>query len=337
MRSLRNITNGPVNKRNTDYLEAYFELMALNGSSYLIKAARSLKIFPAFSSGPLSAEDLVKKMDYNLDATRLLLDGLVELKLLEKKNDLYIPSPVLALLKGDYENLGSDYWEHLSALIKTGKPLVKMDSPENSEKEYEKQVKSLEWMMHSAALEAVKLLDIGGKRKKLNILDVGAGSGVWSIAMLLNDPESKITLLDWEKVLKVARQRVDKERIGHRVSFLEGDYFKIDIPDTYDLIIVGNVLHTQSRSNNIKLLKKLKESLSSSGEILIFDVIPQNKQWQLLRILYELGLRIRTEEGKVYHESEIREILEQAGYSMVTTKYLNSAPHIVGMCIARKK
>lgn len=335
VRSLSKVSHKEVGKRNEGYLEAYFQLMTINGSVHIFNAARELKILHVFAKGPKTSLEIATELDLNHGILRLLLDGLVELKLLEKSNDLYWASPTLLLLKGSYENLGTSYWEHLPEFVRTGVPLVQMNEKTVAEKEYVGQVESLEWMMSATAFEAIDLLEIGRRRKGLKILDIGAGSGIWSLTMLIKDSGAKATLLDFGEVLKVAKIKAREKNVQNRTSWIEGDFFETPISETYDLVIVGNVLHIQSYDKNIELFKKIRSLLSPNGEILIFDLIPRRDGNNLMRILYELGLRIRTKSGKVYKRHEIKNMLTVAGYSRFDFYDLDATPKLIGLCIAK--
>jgi ubiquinone/menaquinone biosynthesis C-methylase UbiE len=220
-------------------------------------------------------------------------------------------------------------------LIKTGEPLKKMNDQKESEKEYTQQVSSLDWMMSPSSYEMVSLLDIGKLRKNLNILDVGAGSGVWSLPIVSADTTSKTTLLDWEAVLSFAKKKVTEKKLEKRTSYLVGDFFEIELVQKYDLIIVGNIVHTQSREKNLILLKKLKHALAVNGELLVIDVFPENDQWRLSRLLYDIGLKLRTEEGGVYEIDEVCSMLREVGLMNIEVNYMSRVPpHIMGVCIA---
>ena len=338
MRGLKKINKGPLTGKNRTYLDTYFQLMALNGSVRVLEVTRELKILKPFKTGPKTAKEVSSVLKYSYKPIKIVLEALASLNLLEKKGELFVPSPVLSLLVGDYENLGNDYWDHLPELIKTGKPLLTIEKPKEIENQYAKQVKSLDWMMSPSAHEAVKLLRVGERRKNLKILDVGAGSGVWSLAVVSRDPSSHTTLLDLKKIIDIAKKNVDDKKLRSQVSYIKGDFFKVNLPKKFNFVIVANVLHIQSKRKNINLLKRLKKALSPEGEILIIDILPKDEEVRLPRLLYEIGLMLRTKDGQVYEQGEIISMLTKAGFSSVETIYIDQVPpYLMGMIMARPK
>ncbi len=177
----------------------------------------------------------------------------------------------------------------------TGQPLVQMDTVEASETEYVRQVLGLDWMMRPAALAAVGLLPDVLKKPGFRILDLGAGSGVWSFQLLDSDKSATATLVDWAGVLNIARAKASERGIAERVNFISGNYHEVDFQGTYDQVILGNITHLESPNQLFALLKRAKAALKADGEIVIFDVFDSQPKGQLAFALYSLGLGLRSQ------------------------------------------
>ena len=54
-----------------------------------------------------------------------------------------------------------------------------------------------------------KLVDPNADRK-LKVLDIAAGHGLYGINFALNNPQAEITALDWKAVLEVAKENAQK-------------------------------------------------------------------------------------------------------------------------------
>jgi hypothetical protein len=59
---------------------------------------------------------------------------------------------------------------------------------------------------------------------QFKILDIAAGSGVWSIPLAQRIPNSHITAVDFAKVLPVTRRVVERHQLADRLSTIEGRY-----------------------------------------------------------------------------------------------------------------
>ena len=90
-------------------------------------------------------------------------------------------------------------------------------------------------------------------KEKPNILDVGAGTGLFSSFMLRKFPEAKLTLIDIsEKMLEVAKQRFKYYR---DFKYIVDDYYHYDYTEKYDMIISALSIHhlmDEQKKNFIK-------------------------------------------------------------------------------------
>lgn len=317
-------------------LEVYFNLMLANGSSSLYRIVQDMHLFNSFAHGEkFSAEDLANKHHFKLLPTKVLCETLVTMGLLEKNGEYFTLSNVMNLLKGNYKNLSDEYWAHLPTLLKTGVPFKKMDTAENSEMEYQVQVKSLEWMMTPCAQLMVKM--IADKERSLNILDVGAGSGVWSFNFLYTNPKANCTLADWPAVLKVAKDTAEKTHIKDRVSYIEGNFHLTNFGEArFDYATLGNVTHIQSPDENKFLFKKIYDALRPGGKLIILDAYGKVPEGALARALYQMGLTIRTVQGKVYQPQELEPWLKEAGFTSFEFDSIETVPYSMGMFVAKK-
>ncbi len=324
------------NQKKMQALETYFNLMSMNGGVFIFEIAQKMGIFQLFQETSLTSDEVTEALGFKKRPTKLLLDALQALNLLELDGDKFKPAPTLMFLKGNYQNLSADYWEHLPILLKTGVPYKKMDNVEYSENEYEAQVKALEWMMKPSAILATKLLGIGTQKKAYHILDVGAGSAVWSLTMLQEDATARAEAIDWPAVLKIAKTGANAAGLSDRFTTIEGNFLEIEmIEANYDLVVIANVTHILTAERNIALFKKVKKSLKKNGEIVIFDVFSGQEKGNLAAALYALGLGIRTEEGTVFKPEELIEFLKKAGYSEFKVTPLEVTPYTMGMLEAK--
>lgn len=318
-------------------LLSYFELMNMNGAARIYRSARELGIFDAVGSGEVSSRDVAATCGLQEGPVRLLLDGLCSIGTLTCKDDTYSPALVTQFLSGNYRNLGDEYWDHLPQFLQTGIPLAKMDSVEQSEEQYEQQVSALAWMMAPAAEAMARLLGMGEARKSLEILDVGAGSGIWSLTCAKHDTGSKVTVSDWPVIVKIAGGFAQQMGLQDRFSVIPGNYHEAELgKGKFDLAIVANVTHIETPEGNTDLFRKIHGALRPGGELAIVDVMPTQAQGQISAALYALGLGLRTEAGQVHSPEALQQYLGDAGFEEASLLPIAVPPYTMGMILARK-
>ncbi|MDH3899950.1 MAG: hypothetical protein OEU51_02745, partial [Gammaproteobacteria bacterium] len=185
-------------------LTTYFDLMSMNGGAEVYHVSRRLGILDATGEQPCSAHQVAETCGLREAPVRLLLEALRGLRLLRCDGEAYTHTPVMQFLAGQYQDLGNEYWKYLPQFLESNVPLTAMDAPEQSETQYQKQVTALAWMMQPAAERAARLLGAGTDRRGLNIIDVGAGAAVWSLAIAAHDTRARVTAVDWPAILEIA-------------------------------------------------------------------------------------------------------------------------------------
>ncbi|HUP55995.1 MAG TPA: class I SAM-dependent methyltransferase [Bdellovibrionota bacterium] len=318
-------------------LGAYFDLMTHNGAAVVFHQSKALGIFESFQGGSKSAEDVARERGLKVEPCRRVLECLKEMTLLESDGEKYSPTLAMKFLSGQYADLGKEYWDHLPAFARSGEPIARMDSVEESENQYKKQVSSLDWMMRPSAIHVTEYLISSRKREGAAVLDLGAGSGVWSFMYVAQDPAARALLVDWNAVLDVARKSASELGIEAQVGYLPGNYHELRLPKReFDFAILGNVTHIETEDGLHDLLTRAKECLKPGGEIVILDLLPTDAKGKLGASLYTLGLALRTEKGRVYSLEELKKACTRAGLEFTEFYPVPVTPFTMGMVTARR-
>jgi SAM-dependent methyltransferase len=147
------------------------------------------------------------------------------------------------------------------------------------------------------------------------LLDVGAGSGIYSFACLQQNPNLRAVLWDRPEVLKVARELAAAYGVADRVTYVAGDMFADPAPAGSDVVLLSNILHDWDVPECRALLKRCAAALSAGGRLLIHDVFLDDDLGGPLAVaLYSAGLFVLTE-GRAYSAGEYRRWLTEAGLS----------------------
>ena len=316
----------------------YIRLMMVNGGGRLLEVQRRYRFLASCAHRSLSAAEIARQCGTRGAPTHLFLRGLAALGLVEERQERFSLTPLGKGLTENPQLLGDRFWDHLPEYLKTGEPLIKMDAIQHQAEHYQTEVGLLGWMLTPCAEEAAQILGIGQKRTGVRILDVGAGSAVWSLAMARRDRSSTVTALDWPEVLKVAQVQARAQNLEGQLSLLPGDFHELRLSaGAFDVVILANVTHLNAPEMNLNDFRKIHEILPPGGELVVIDIFPGAPQGDLVRALYEMGLALRTEKGQVHSKSLLSQQLLEAGFETPDFTLLQSPPNILGMLVAKKE
>jgi predicted O-methyltransferase YrrM len=144
------------------------------------------------------------------------------------------------------------------------------------------------------------------------LLDVGGGTGVYSLALLQANPSLRAIIHDRPEVLKVAAEFVALSGVADRVELHFGDMFTTDLPAA-DTVLLSNILHDWDVPECRRLVQRCAAVLPPGGQLLIHDVFLDDDLGGPLPVaLYSAALFSLTE-GRAYSAAEYRGWLTEAG------------------------
>lgn len=117
----------------------------------------------------------------------------------------------------------------------------------------DEEMKAFIGSMHIGARQlSIKISDAYDLRPFRRLLDIGGGSGAYTIAFLQKNPQLQAIIFDLEGVIPIAEEKVREEKLQNRVSFIVGDYNEDELPGGCDIALLSAVIHQNSlRSFNL--------------------------------------------------------------------------------------
>ena len=103
------------------------------------------------------------------------------------------------------------------------------------------------------------------------MLDVGGGSGAFSIALCTDNPNLRATILDFPEVVAVARTYRDEAGLGTRIDLLAGDAVHTPWPADQDVVLLSYLLSALGDTEIDVVLVKAHESLTPGGLLIVHD------------------------------------------------------------------
>jgi precorrin-6B methylase 2 len=167
------------------------------------------------------------------------------------------------------------------------------------------------------------------------VLDIGGGTGLYSIGLLKANSKLRAIVWDRAEVLKVAREMAEKHGVLDRLELAPGDMFADSIPAGCDVMLLSNILHDWDIPECQRLLDRCAKALPAGGQLLIHDVYLNNAMDGPLSVaLYSTALFTITE-GRAYSAAEYRQMLRNAG--LVSSETIVPTAVHCGVLTARKQ
>jgi len=290
--------------------------------SQIIMSLEKLGVFNAIGDGLTDINEIAARTGVNAGRLSLLLNAVVHYELLSKNGDSYKFSNDAAVLNPSHpasqngyirfsENV-RDKWVGLKDLVTeevTG-DLGKVTGGNIEE------TRNFISAMHVNALPQSKYIvenyDFQGRR----VLDLGAGSGVFSIAIGHKYDSSYGLLFDLPGVAEITKEYLAESDIGDRFSVVAGDYHKGTPEGQFDDILLFAVAHQETPSDLESLLLSTKSKLKPGGRLFLTSFfLEDNKTGPTFPALFAVEMIVMHVSGSVYTFSEIENALSNAGFS----------------------
>lgn len=167
------------------------------------------------------------------------------------------------------------------------------------------------------------------KYKKM--MDIGGGSGVYAIQVVANNPGNmSAVVLDSKPVCQVTNEYIQQFNLQDKVRTMEFDFFNDQMPKDCDVAFLSHVIHIFDREKNIKLLKRIHDSLPEDGMIIISEwLLNDEKTGPVPSSLMGLTMIIENNGGKSYSYNEVSQMLIEAGFKNIEKRALVEPAEII--------
>ncbi len=309
--------------------QLFFQTINAYQRSEALKAAIELEVFTAIGEGNSTAADIAKRCNASERGIRILCDFLCIMGFLTKDGDRYSLTPDSAMfldsrspayLGGAIEFIASsdltDAFKNFADAVRKGgttRPDGGTVAPENPI--WVKFARGMAPMMALPAQLVAKLVDPSAD-KKLKILDVAAGHGLYGLAFAKNNPQASVVALDWPRVLDVARENAANAGVTDRYSTIEGSAFEADFGTGYDVILLTNFLHHFDPPTNETLLRKVHAALADGGRAVTLEFVPNEDRISPPdAAAFSVMMLGSTTSGDAYTFPELDRMFANAGFS----------------------
>ena len=311
------------------------ELASSFQTSRILLTALELNIFTVLDKHMLPAAEVAKKIEADERATDRLMNALVALGFLRKIHGKFYntESSSQFLVKGKPDFMGGLFhtnelwkrWSTLTDAVKKGKSVYDGKNAADDATE------SFIAAMHYRAIKEAKIISLMLDLSSVNkMLDIGGGSGAFSMKFIEINQNMKAVVFDLSYVIPLTKKYVESFPLKERISYITGNYLEDDFGSGYDLIFLSAIVHINSFDENKRLIKKCYDALNSGGQIIIKDwVMNEDRTFPASGAYFALNMLVGTRSGDTYTENEMKDWLLSAGIKKIEKKETSFASSLI--------
>jgi SAM-dependent methyltransferase len=272
----------------------------------------------------------------------MLMNALVALNLLQKENGTFSNTPLAArfLAEGSPDNARAALlhianiwhsWSTLTDCVRAGTCVERSEGGTRTENSTQAFIAAMDRNAKERAPLVVRAVGNGFR----HMLDLGGGSGAYSIAFAKANPELKAEVLDLPGVLPLTNEYIRKAGLEGQVITRSGDMRTDRFGQGYDLVLLSAIAHMFSPEQNRDLLQRAYQALVPKGKLVVQDfILEADKTAPKSAALFSLNMLVNTPSGASYSKPEYAAWLQEVGFTDVEHIRL---PGPSGLMIGRKR
>ncbi len=306
--------------------EAILALVRKFMESRILLTAAELDVFTILAKKPVPARELARTINATERGMTILLDALVSMGLLDKKDNRYAcPEETASVLSADSPSSlmpmirhsvgGWNRWSDLTKIVRQGADTSRPPVFHSNEGEMEAFIGAMHVIARRLAPGIVSAIRPGNATK---LLDIGGASGSYTQAFLEACPGMIATIFDLPPVIRLAERRLAQTGLSDRITLVGGNFYNDDLPGGHDLALLSAIIHQNSPEQNVELYRRIFRALQPGGRLVIRDhVMSPDHTVPASGALFAVNMLVATPGGGTYSFEEIRSTLETAGFTRV--------------------
>ena len=208
-------------------------------------------------------------------------------------------------------------WSTLTDCVRAGGPRKRRETGDRGLKWINAFIGAMHFYAAGRAPAVVNAVGAGRVRR---MLDVGGGSGAYSIAFAQANPNLRADILDLAPVLAIARGHIQQAGLSKRIRTKPGDLRADALGKRYDLVLISAICHMLGPEENRDLFRRAFQALAPGGRVAVRDfILNPAKTAPRGAALFSLNMLVGTANGASYSQREYTAWLREAGFDKVNT------------------
>jgi SAM-dependent methyltransferase len=309
-------------------------------------AAIELGVFDALSARPLSIAQLADAIGLTEDRTDKLVTACATLDLVSRGDGgvgnteetdrflvrgkpTYFGDYLVHLAKGSYAN-----WGRLAERLKAPPPegQGRYFATGGDAAEARALTEAGYTGSQGTARRLAHRFDFSGFRR---LLDLGGGSGVYSIEACRQNPELTATVFDFENVCVVAREFIERAGLSERIEACALDFTSEALPAGADVVLLCGNIHAYDADTARRVVRNAHEALAPGGAMIICDyMLNDERTGPPVAAFMTVAQTFSPGRGRVHSGADFASYLADAGFEVVKVEEFLAGS--MGWAIGRK-
>jgi hypothetical protein len=163
-----------------------------------------------------------------------------------------------------------------------------------------------------------KRLDLKDRHK---LLDVGGGSGAYSLAFCAANPHLQATILDFPETMDTAKRYAREAGFSDRIAHLAGNAITVEWPGGHDVVLMSYVWSAVGEADIAILAKRAFDALPPGGLALIHDfLVDDPREGPPFAAWYLLGSVLDNPTAVCLTPAYVEQALRDAGFRIEGTE-----------------
>lgn len=256
-------------------LDAVFHSWRLS----VVTTACRLGLFSRLEDGTRDAEQLARETGCVSRLLEALLDACVAMGLLCRDEGRYRNSHLSSahLVEGrplyvghilEIQARGASRWGRLIHMVTTGQTQEGPDELGEQHPVFTRAMNDLGMLNEASALAAA--VDLSACR---SLVDLGCGSGLYSITLCRRFPQLTATLVDREQVLPTTKELVASSGVADRIHLRAGDIETEPTGKDVDVVLLSDSFYYEETTAK-RILRSVLDALATGGTVIIRGYYP---------------------------------------------------------------
>ena len=322
-----------------------FDMLQAHQRTAALKAAIDLDVFRAIGNGPGDVASIARHCGASERGIRILCDFLTIYGVLRKEEGRYrhsatsaafldprSPASLASIAQFLSNPAMREPYDRLAEIVRTGRTILPGEGSVEPENPVWVQFAETMAPMMAPMVGPLGTVVLEGYTGPMKVLDIAAGHGLFGIEIAKQNPQARVTGLDWAPVLRVALDNARKAGVEQRYDMLPGSAFEVDFGGPYDAVLLTNFLHHFDKPTCVRLLKKVHGAMRPGGRAATLEFVPnEDRVSPPMPAAFSMTMLTTTAAGDAYTLSELSAMYNEAGFGGITAHPIPMSPHTVVM------